>query len=249
MWVYQQTAADQEFTGHPCPEVSMAPALGSAEPLRPELPDEGSLSQTRSSIQKSASRQISGQKNCWLLVCAFLLGSTAARVIEAMCAAQPLDWTAHYFQAWSKLFAAAGPQATIDLFGIQYLTLAFAATFLLLLGFSALGPVLIFLFAMFYGLGSGMLTVQLFELQRNAGRLLVALLPAAVAADGLCIFGADALRVSGQIRACSFFTPDFCAGHERIRLNTLMRAYLLTIVLFLPLCGVSTALAAISSRL
>ena len=27
MWVYQQTAADQEFTGHPCPEVSMAPAL------------------------------------------------------------------------------------------------------------------------------------------------------------------------------------------------------------------------------
>lgn len=62
MWVYQQTAADQEFTGHPCPEVSMAPALGSAEPLRPELPDEGSPSQTRSSIQKSASRQISGQK-------------------------------------------------------------------------------------------------------------------------------------------------------------------------------------------
>ena len=47
MWVYQQTAADQEFTGHPCPEVSMAPALGSAEPLRPELPDEGSPSQTR----------------------------------------------------------------------------------------------------------------------------------------------------------------------------------------------------------
>ena len=218
----------------------MAPALESAEPLRPALPDEGSPSQTRSSIQKSASRQISGQKNCWLLVCAFLLGSTAAGVIEAMCAAQPLDWTAHYFQAWSKLFAAAGPQATIDLF---------AATFLLLLGFSALGPVLIFLFAMFYGLGSGMLTVQLFELQRNAGRLLVALLPAAVAADGLCIFGADALRVSGQIRACSFFTPDFCAGHERIRLNTLMRAYLLIIVLFLPLCGVSTALAAISSRL
>ena len=44
MWVYQQTAADQEFTGHPCPEVSMAPVLGSAEPLRPELPDEGSPS-------------------------------------------------------------------------------------------------------------------------------------------------------------------------------------------------------------
>ena len=111
MWVYQQTAADQEFTGHPCPEVSMAPALGSAEPLRPELPDEGSPSQTRSSIQKSASRQISGQKNCWLLVCAFLLGSMAAGVIQAMCAAQPLDWTAHYFQAWSKLFAAAGQTA------------------------------------------------------------------------------------------------------------------------------------------
>lgn len=249
MWVYQQTAADEELIGHPCPEAGMVSALASAEPLTPELPDERSSFQMRPSIQKSASRQISGQKNCWLLVCAFLLGSTAAGVIEAMCAAQPLDWTAHYFQAWSKLFAAAEPQATIDLFGIQYLTLVFAATILLLLGFSALGPVLIFLFAMFYGLGSGMLTVQLVELQRNAGRLLIALLPAAAAAEGLCIFGADALRVSGQIRACSFFTSDFCAGHQRIRFNTLMRAYLLTIVLFLPLCGISTALAAISSRL
>lgn len=249
MWVYQQTAADEELIGHPCPEAGTVPALVSADPLPPELPNERSPSQTRPSIQKSASQQISGQKNCWLLVCAFLLGSTAAGVIQAMCAVQPLDWTAYYFQVWSKLFAAAEPQAMIDLFGIQYLTLVFAATVLLLLGFSALGPVLIFLFAMFYGLGSGMLTVQLFELQRNAGRLLVALLPAAAAADGLFIFGADALRVSGQIRACSFFTSDFCAGHERIRLNTLMRTYLLTIVLFLPLCGVSTALAAISSRL
>ena len=245
MWVYQQTAADEELIGHPCPEVGTVPALGSAEPLPPELPDERSPSQTRPATQKSASRQ----KNCWLLVCAFLLGSTAAGVIQAMCAAQPLDWTAHYFQVWSKLFAAVDPQAMIDLFGIQYLTLVFAATILLLLGFSALGPVLIFLFAMFYGLGNGMLTVQLVELQRNAVRLLIALLPAAAAAEGLCIFGADALRVSGQIRACSFFTSDFCAGHERIRFNTLMHAYLLTIVLFLPLCGVSTALAAISSRL
>lgn len=249
MWVYQQTAADQEFTGHPCLEVGTVPTLGSAEPLTPELPDEQSPSQTRPATQKSASRQISAQKNCWLLVCAFLLGSMAAGVIQAMCAAQPLDWTAHYFQAWSKLFAAVGPQAAINLFGIQYLTLVFAATVLLLLGFSALGPVLIFLFTMFYGLGSGMLTVQLVELQRNAGRLLIALLPAAVAAEGLCIFGADALRVSGQIRACSFFTSDFCAEHEKVRINVLMRAYLLTIVLFLPLCGVSTALAAISSRL
>ena len=249
MWVYQQTASDQEFTEQPCPEVGMVPALVSAEPLTPELPDERSPSQTRPATQKSESRQISGQKNCWLLVCAFLLGSMAAGVIQAICAVQPLDWTAHYFQAWSKLFAAADPQVTIDLFGIQYLTLFFAATILLLLGFSALGPVLIFLFAMFYGLGGGMLTVQLFELQKNAGKLLVALLPAAAAADGLCIFGADTLRVSGQIRACSFFTSDFCAGHERIRFNTLMRAYLLTVVLFLPLCGVSTALTAISSRL
>lgn len=249
MWVYQQTATDQEFTGQPCPEVGMVPALVSADPLTPELLDKQSPSQTRPSIQKSASRQISGQKNCWLLVCAFLLGSMAAGVIQAICAAQPLDWTAHYFQAWSKLFAAADPQAMINLFGIQYLTLVFAATIFLLLGFSALGPVLIFLFSMFYGLGGGMLTVQLFDLQRNAGKLLVALLPAAAAAEGLCIFGADALRVSGQIRACSFFTSDFCAGHERIRLNALMRAYLLTVVLFLPLCGVSTALTAISSRL
>ena len=44
---------------------------------------------------------------------------------------------------------------------MEYLTLAAAATLLFLMGFSALGPVLIFLFTMFYGLGNGTLFVQL----------------------------------------------------------------------------------------
>lgn len=55
---------------------------------------------------------------------------------------------------------------------MEYLTLAAAATLLFLMGFSALGPVLIFLFTMFYGLGNGTLFVQLLSdtaLKRKRG--------------------------------------------------------------------------------
>ena len=47
-----------------------------------------------------------------------------------------------------------------------------------------------------------------------------------------------------RYRAESLSEAEKGAKFER-----LMRAYLLTIVLFLPLCGVSTALTVISSRL
>lgn len=90
---------------------------------------------------------------------------------------------------------------------MEYLTLAAAATLLFLMGFSALGPVLIFLFTMFYGLGTGTLFVQLLSdtaLKRETWLLLLAFLPAAAASAGLCTLGTDSLRVSSQIRVCSF---------------------------------------------
>ena len=133
---------------------------------------------------------------------------------------------------------------------LNHRTLAAAATLLFLMGFSALGPVLIFLFTMFYGLGNGTLFVQLLSdtaLKKETWLLLLAFLPAAAASAGLCTLGTDSLRVSSQIRVCSFFAagPD----REVVRPHGFIRQYLLTLTLFVPLCGISAALASIGSRL
>lgn len=63
----------------------------------------------------------------------------------------------------------------------------------------------------------------------------------------LCTLGTDSLRVSSQIRVCSFFAagPD----REIVRPHGFIRQYLLTLTLFVPLCGISAALASIGSRL
>ena len=125
---------------------------------------------------------------------------------------------------------------------MEYLTLAAAATLLFLMGFSALGPVLIFLFTMFYGLGNGTLFVQLLPtmaLKEKRGfcclyfclrQLLL----------GLCTLGTDSLRVSSQIRVCSFLAagPD----REIVRPHGFIRQYLLTLT-FLCRCAAFLALA------
>ena len=52
-------------------------------------------------------------------------------------------------------------QGAVQLFGMEYLTLGLVVSLFLLLGLSALGPVMIFGSMMLYGLGSGLLMVQL----------------------------------------------------------------------------------------
>lgn len=246
MWVYQQIGSLPE-AAQPCSADETALLPQPQETLQTER----SAPDTASPLppwQKRSTKE--RQKTCWLLVCAFLLGSGAAGVLLACCETQQPDWLQYYLQSWRGLFAAADAHAAASLFGTEYLTLAAAATLLFLLGFSALGPVLIFLFTMFYGLGSGTLFVQLFSgaaLQKETWLLLLAFLPAAAASAGLCTLGTDSLRVSSQIRVCSFFT----AGPEReiVRPHGFIRQYLLTLTLFVPLCGISAAFASISSRL
>ncbi len=52
---------------------------------------------------------------------------------------QQPDWLQYYLQSWRGLFAAADAQTAASFFGMQYLTLAFAATTLLLLGLFCTG--------------------------------------------------------------------------------------------------------------
>ena len=148
MWVYQQTGTPAHL-----PEAALLP-----QPQK-TLPPERSAPEVPSPLQRHHTE--TRQKTCWLLVCAFLIGSGSAGVILAFCEKQQPDWLQYYLQSWRDLFAAADAHTAASLFGMEYLTLAAAATLLFLMGFSALGPVLIFLFTMFYGLGNGTLFVQL----------------------------------------------------------------------------------------
>ena len=149
MWVYQQTGTPAHL-----------PEAGALLPQpQKTLPPERSAPEVPSPLQRHHTE--TRQKTCWLLVCAFLIGSGSAGVLLAFCEKQQPDWLQYYLQSWRGLFAAADAHTAASLFGMEYLTLAAAATLLFLMGFSALGPVLIFLFTMFYGLGNGTLFVQL----------------------------------------------------------------------------------------
>ena len=157
MWVYQQTGTPAHL-----PEAAQQLPTGEAALLpQPQktLPPERSAPEVPSPLQRHNTE--TRQKTCWLLVCAFLIGSGSAGMLLAFCEKQQPDWLQYYLQSWRGLFAAADAHTAASLFGMEYLTLAAAATLLFLMGFSALGPVLIFLFTMFYGLGNGTLFVQL----------------------------------------------------------------------------------------
>ena len=141
------------------------------------------------------------------------------------------------------------PGAVWTLFGAEYLTVAGGATILLLLGLSAFGPVMIYLFAMLFGLGVGAVSLQLFL---SAGwrsalfGLLFSGVPTAAAVVCLCLFGASALHVSGRLQRAAFGRQEASALTGA---RGLLAQYLMLDVLFLPICGVSTALACLAGQL
>lgn len=248
MWVYQSEVSAQP--------IQIAAQDIPAEAPGPELPKEANTS-TQILLPEPLEHpkpKMQLQKDCWLLASAFLLGTAAAGILRAFCEQYPQEWLQFYLQSWQNLFTGPDAHTAAALFCIEYLTLAASATVLLLLGFSALGPVLIFLFAMFYGLGNGTMFAQVFsglQLQKGSWLLLLVPLPSSVAAAGLCLLGASALQVSARIRAYSFFPAGFPTGNAHTSAGSvfLVRSYLLAMVLFLPLCGISAALAGIGSRL
>ena len=187
-------------------------------------------------------------RNCCLLAAAFLLGTAAAGALQAVCDASQQEMLSYFLQCWCGLFSISAPTSAAGLFCAEYAALAAAATLLLLLGLSAVGPVCIFLFTMLYGLGNGLLSAQLLAVADGKSILALLLLgiPAACAAGCLCMFGAAALQVSGRIRAYSFRKT---AGQACSGARELMGQYLLVIVVFLPLCGAATGLAYLSGKI
>ena len=125
-----------------------------------------------------------------------------------------------------------------------------AAAVFLLLGLSAVGPLPIFLFAMLYGTGSGLLSAQLLNslgAKQLVLFLLTASLPTALAAGALCLFGASALQVSSRIHAFSFGRGD--KGSHPAGARLLVGQFALLAVCLCPLCGAATGLVCLANRL
>ena len=263
MWVYQ-SPSNLPPAGGPAPQpagqagaqqASSRPAAAAETAATAEKPPPPAAPAARSGQaaprQPRAKRGGSLTAACLALAGAYLFRALLSGVMLAFSRQQPgtMALASAYLGHWAGLFDLEQPGAVWGLFAAEYLTAAFGATILLLLGLSAFGPVLIYLFAMLFGLGVGAVGLQLY-LQSGwrsalAGAALSGL-PTAAAVTGLCLFGASALAVSSSLHRAAFArqTPAPIPAAR-----TLLAQYAVLNVLFLPICGVSTALACLAGQL
>lgn len=251
MWIYEQSNPEETLSLLPqtvsLPVQKAEPALPTVPATAPEPP---TPVQQLPSKESCIPARRHATRDCWLLAAAFLLGCTAAGALQAVCDARQAELLRYYLKAWQGLFTPGGMQGAVQLFGMEYLTLGLVVSLFLVLGLSALGPVMIFSSMMLYGLGSGLLMVQLCTAggwKTILSALLWTGLPAAAASGCLCFFGACALQVSSRLHAYSFRKHP--GGQARPGVQALLGQYLLTMVVLLPLCGAAAGLSYLGSRL
>ena len=248
MWIYEQTKAEESFSLLP---QTVGLPVQTAEPALPPVPAQAAEpAEQLTQKEPCTPAKRHATRDCWLLAAAFLLGCTAAGVLQAVCDARQAELLRYYLEAWQGLFTPSGMQGAVQLFGMEYLTLGLVVSLFLLLGLSALGPVMIFGNMMLYGLGSGLLMVQLCAAggwKAILPALLWTGLPAAAASGCLCFFGACALQVSSRIHAFSFGRGD--KGNHPAGARLLVGQFALLAVCICPLCGAATGLVCLANRL
>lgn len=246
MWVYQETKTNAAALVPTLPEDTAGESLAEKEAMTPvskplaELPP-----------QKAPRRKpFQASRDCILLAAAYLFGTLMAGVLQALCDAEEMETLAYYLDCWRGVFAASSAAQAVGLFGAELAVVLGAAAVFLLLGLSAVGPLPIFLFAMLYGTGSGLLSAQLLNslgAKQLVLFLLTASLPTALAAGALCLFGASALQVSSRIHAFSFGRGD--KGSHPAGARLLVGQFALLAVCLCPLCGAATGLVCLANRL
>lgn len=207
MWIYEQTKPEENLSLLPqtvsLPVQKAEPALPTVPETAPEPVEQLPSKEPCIPAKRHATR------DCWLLAAAFLLGSSAAGVLQAVCDARQAELLRYYLEAWQGMFAPGSMQGTVQLFSMEYLALGLVVSLFLVLGLSALGPIMIFGSMMLYGLGSGLLMVQLCTAggwKTMLSALLRTGLPAA-AASGLSVFFWG-LRFAGQQPNPRLFLPQ-----------------------------------------
>ena len=159
MWIYEQTKPEENFSL--LPQVASLP-VQKVEPALPPVPAQAAEpAEQLTQKEPCTPAKRHATRDCWLLAAAFLLGCTAAGVLQAVCDARQAELLRYYLEAWQGLFTPGSMQGAVQLFGMEYLALGLVVSLFLVLGLSALGPVMIFGNMMLYGLGSGLLMVQL----------------------------------------------------------------------------------------
>ena len=244
MWVYQETKTEAG---------ALVPRLPEREPL--PMKEAEQTSHTPEPPQKEIPRRkrFRASRDCILLAAAYLFGTLMAGILQALCDAEEMETLAYYLSCWRSAFAASSAPQAVGLFGTELAVVLGAAAVFLLLGLSAVGPLPIFLFAMLYGTGSGLLSAQL--LTGLGGKqlvllLLTASLPTALAAGALCLFGASALQVSSRIHAFSFGRGGKGGGIPHTAgAQLLVGQFALLTVCLCPLCGAATGLVCLANRL
>ncbi len=246
MWVYQQPANTEPkpLAALPAPA---APAKRAGERVPFQKGETASPARASKPIRTARGQEI--PRACAALAAAYLFGTLLSGAALALCRAGEQAFFSAWMDSWASLFVLDGPGAVWTLFGAEYLTVALGAALLLLAGLSAAGPVLIYLFAMLFGLGVGAAGLQLLlsaGWQSALPGLLLGGAPAAAAVTALCLFGASALAVSSRLQQAAFGRQ---AAPVPGTARALLVQYLALNLLFLPLCGVSTALACLAGQL
>ena len=246
MWVYQQPANTEPkpLAALPAPA---APAKRAGERAPFQKGETASPDRASRPIRTVRGQEI--PRACAALAAAYLFGTLLSGAALALCRAGEQAFFSAWMDSWASLFVLDGPGAVWTLFGAEYLTVALGAGLLLLAGLSAAGPVLIYLFAMLFGLGVGAAGLQLLlsaGWQSALPGLLLGGAPAAAAVTALCLFGASALAVSSRLQQAAFGRQ---AAPVPGTARALLVQYLALNLLFLPLCGVSTALACLAGQL
>lgn len=257
MWVYQEPVSSKTLAvpqAAPAPADAARPDPAPFVPFVKEKAGASSVSAQPAPVRRADLRRARGRRQdlareCAILAASYLFGALLSGVALALGSGDEQAFLSAYLNNWSRLFTLDEPGAVWTLFGAEYLTAAGSATLLLLLGLSAFGPVMIHLFAMLFGMGVGVVSLQLFLTSGWRHALLGLVLsgaPTAAAVAGLCLFGASALQVSGRLQRAAFGRQELpsLAGARG-----LLAQYLVLNVLFLPVCGVSTALACLAGQL
>ena len=248
MWVYQESA--EKSLAIPAQVESSASAPQKPQTMEP-VPEKSSRPVV--DLPRRAERPIGmrGKKlsrDCVALAASYLFGALLSGVVLGLSRSGELNALSVYLDNWSGLFTLDEPKAVWTLFGAEYLTVAGGATILLMLGLSAIGPVMIYLFAMLFGMGMGVIELRLFlesGWQSALFGLFITGIPTAAAVTCLCLFGASALGVSGRLQRAAFGRKNLAAGSGARRL---LGQYLVLNVLFVPICGVSTALVCLAHQ-
>lgn len=143
------------------------------------------------------------KKNIWPIANAFsyFIGVSASGALFSLCSTEQKQILLHYGESWYTYFLGE----PLHLFSTLFLSAALLLTLLLLVGFCTFGKVLSRILLFLYGIGSGMLCLQMLLLYGWRGWLFYGMVPGLYAAV-LALFMSRLSSFSAQLSTmlCKF---------------------------------------------